>query len=395
MYLGKATLPLTLHRDRPLRSARSRMAQLALANQHVCDDNPAAALIAFERSIQEAPTAAAYAGRAALHIRERRFTDALQDAAAALKLDPTHEPSLYRKGVACFELDEFESALDAFQAGLKACDPNLIDARKYAMWLRKCEAELEASDDDDDDEEENVPTQAQPIATAPLPTNSGLKVVPCTIKYQYYQTSSHVTITLLAQQIKEEDCTIDIREKTLVVKVRKNDTEMTVISGELYDPVVVEDCKVKHYNSNVDIKLKKKEQFNWNELLKGDLIGEKKIIPPTRRPVQSTTSTATPYASQRDWNRLEKEMEAELEKDKPEGEEALNKLFAEIYGKATPETRRAMNKSFQTSGGTVLSTNWGDVEKTDYEDPSVRQAPAGMEWKDWEGRKLPQKDSGT
>ena len=56
-------------------------AQLALANQHVCDDNPAAALIAFERSIQEAPTAAAYAGRAALHIRERRFTDALQDAA--------------------------------------------------------------------------------------------------------------------------------------------------------------------------------------------------------------------------------------------------------------------------------------------------------------------------
>merc|ERR1712205_150331 len=73
--------------------------------------------------------------------------------------------------------------------------------------------------------------------------------------------------------------------------------------------------------------------------------------------------TATPYASQRDWNRLEKEMEAELEKDKPEGEEALNKLFAEIYGKATPETRRAMNKSFQTS--------------------------------DWEVRKLPQKDSGT
>ena len=209
----------------------------------------------------------------------------------------------------------------------------------------------------------------------------GLKVVPCTIKHQYYQTSSHVTITLLAQQIKEEDCTIDIREKTLVVKVRKNDTEMTVISGELYDPVVVDDCKVKHYNSKVDIKLKKKEQFNWNELLKGDLIGEKKIIPPTRRPVQSTTSTATPYASQRDWNRLEKEMEAELEKDKPEGEEALNKLFAEIYGKATPETRRAMNKSFQTSGGTVLSTNWGDVEKTDYEDPSVRQAPAG-----WRGR---------
>ena len=367
-------------------------AQLALANQCVCDDNPAQALVAFARSIEEAPTAAAYAGRAALYMKERRFTDALQDATLALKLEPRHEPSLYRKGVSCFELDEFESALDAFQAGQAACDPAVMEARKYGMWLRKCAAELEESDDDD---EAMAPAPvAQPLATAPL-TSSGLKVVPCTIKYQYYQTSTHVTITLLAQQIKEEEAHIDIREKTLVVKVRRNGTEMTVISGELYDPVIVDECKVKHYNSKVDIKLKKKEQFNWNELLKGDLIGEKKIVPPTVRAMASTTSTATPYATGKDWSRLEREMEEELEKDKPEGEEALNKLFADIYGKATPETRRAMNKSMQTSGGTVLSTNWGDVGKTDYEDPSVRQAPAGMEWKDWEGKKLGQKDSGS
>jgi len=49
-----------------------------------------------------------------------------------------------------------------------------------------------------------------------------------------------------------------------------------------------------------------------------------------------------------------------------------------------------MVKSFQTSGGTVLSTNWDEVGKTDYE--KERQAPKGMEWKTWEGDKLPQKD---
>ena len=111
-------------------------AQLALANQCVCDDNPAQALVAFARSIEEAPTAAAYAGRAALYMKERRFTDALQDATLALKLEPRHEPSLYRKGVSCFELDEFESALDAFQAGQAACDSAVMEARKYGMWLR-------------------------------------------------------------------------------------------------------------------------------------------------------------------------------------------------------------------------------------------------------------------
>lgn len=49
-----------------------------------------------------------------------------------------------------------------------------------------------------------------------------------------------------------------------------------------------------------------------------------------------------------------------------------------------------MIKSYQTSGGTVLSTNWNEVSQKNYEDE--RQAPKGMEWKNWEGDRLPQKD---
>merc|ERR1711988_1305746 len=79
-----------------------------------------------------------------------------------------------------------------------------------------------------------------------------------------------------------------------------------------------------------------------------------------------------------DWSEVDQGID-----DKPEGDEALNKLFKEIYGNATDETRRAMVKSFQTSGGTVLSTNWDEVAKADYEGKDRPSAPDGQDWKKW------------
>merc|ERR1712129_16848 len=115
---------------------------------------------------------------------------------------------------------------------------------------------------------------------------------------------------------------------------------------------------------------------------------EDESIPKTKEIPLIDPSKARPYSSQRDWDAIGKDLHKQEEKEKPEGDEALNKLFQQIYGKANDDTRRAMAKSFQTSGGTVLSTNWGEVSKTDYE--KEKQAPKGMEWKNWEGDRLPQ-----
>merc|ERR1712098_763173 len=82
----------------------------------------------------------------------------------------------------------------------------------------------------------------------------------------------------------------------------------------------------------------------------------------------------------RDWNAIDKDCEKELSSEKLEGDESLNKLFKDIYGNASEETRRAMVKSFQTSGGTVLSTNWDDVGKADYEGKDRPEPPAGQQW---------------
>ena len=93
-----------------------------------------------------------------------------------------------------------------------------------------------------------------------------------------------------------------------------------------------------------------------------------------------TPSYPTSSKQKKDWGKLDKEIEKDLAKEKPEGDAALNTLFKQIYDRADEDTRRAMIKSYQTSGGTVLSTNWDEVAKKDYEGRDRPDPPEGQQW---------------
>ena len=203
-------------------------------------------------------------------------------------------------------------------------------------------------------------------------TNVGqLKII-----YNWIQTATDITVDVTSNHnLNAYD--IKIGKKLIeFIDKKEGSTKYTI---NLTNGIVPEKSSYKITSAmKCKLELKKEvENFNWVNLETN--LNDDSLNNPKEKVVHGYYPSSSKV--KKDWSQLDKEFDEQEKEDAlKDGNEGMWRLFRDIYAKGNEETRRAMIKSFQTSGGTVLSTNWNEVKDKDYEGKDRPEAPSGQEW---------------
>lgn len=214
--------------------------------------------------------------------------------------------------------------------------------------------------------------RAEDLSQAPFAGNIEL-IAPTKYRMQFNQNGPNVEVQVFAKHLnkKRERVTVEIQEKALRVEIKNDELSEVeyLLEEELYQPISVADSKWDIWATQVNIKLRKGDpSIVWPSLAHTEtpaVQGGASIVDVTAAPPTSYPSSHR--KAQHDWNKLEADVAQEEKDEKLDGDAGLQKFFSQLYAGADEDTRRAMNKSFQESGGTSLSTNWKEVAKQDFE----------------------------
>lgn len=199
-------------------------------------------------------------------------------------------------------------------------------------------------------------------------------------RYDFYQTDTVVNVSVFIKQARQEGLAVEIAERSLRICATSAVTgsEHVLNITPLFSAVDATTSSFKVLSSKIDITLHKAQPgVKWTKL---EATGDAVVSAATP---SYTSATSTPPAQQMSSRQKSKWDSFNPDADEGEAvkEEAdINAFFKRLYADANEDTRRAMLKSYQESGGTSLSTDWSKVGKGKVE----TVPPSGMEAKNWE-----------
>eukprot|EP01083_Nonionella_stella_P066105 173843_1 len=315
--------------------------------------------------------------RAANHLKLEKYADALADASKCLELKPYNATAHFRSGLANFHLDQFELAKQSFEQAKS------LGNKKSDLWIRKCSAEIEDA--------KSGASEVRAAKKQPKPTpleESSESEPPCrpkSVRYTSVDYDKTFSFVIMIKGLAQPDVTVDFEEKSFKVSAKLPYGGKFEKEVDLAHTIVPAESSVKVNKYKIIINLQKAAPIcRWKSAESGSGIGEGVQIRENILTENSDIATKYPSSGKKevDWEKLDQEAKKDQEDEKVEGDQALNQLFQKIYKDSDEDTRRAMIKSMQTSGGTVLSTNWKEVREADYEKDV--QAPSGSEVHRWE-----------
>ncbi|XP_023215448.1 protein SGT1 homolog [Centruroides sculpturatus] len=233
-------------------------------------------------------------------------------------------------------------------------------------WIQKCEKKLKEQNEalkENASEISNVKSEESASKISDSTSKSKLR-------YDWYQTEAFVVITILLKNMKEEAVKVELTESTLSFSAKLPSSSEYNIELDLAYPIVPERSTHRILPSKVR---KTYSLFKSFHLIKYIYLIDSSNVK------CDTSKYPSSRPEKKDWDKIVVDIKKEEAEEKLEGEAALNQLFQKIYSEGSDEVKKAMNKSFMESSGTVLSTNWNEVSEKRVE----VKPPDGMEWKKW------------
>jgi suppressor of G2 allele of SKP1 len=354
-----------------------------------------------------------YIGRSTAYQRALQYPEALADAEIAVVLAHKRakreliKDAQFRRALALFFLGRYGDAEYTLNIVKELDDKE----KMLPIWTMKVAAKLK--DLPEDDEKRKVTIKKVPDVEIPsAPSASASKsaksneeekpkntetapetpkpVVPTPankIKHDWYQSNDSVTVNILAKGAPKDNTVVEFEKDTLSISfpITGSASDYHFSADPLYASIDPTQSKFRVTPNKVEVTLKKAAPgVKWHNLegdrkVEAEVTNENKATIPSHVLTNKTQESAPAYPTSsksgaKNWDKLAKE---DLdEKDEMEGDETSN-FFKTLYKGSSPEQQRAMMKSYQESGGTVLSTDWSSVgSKT-----VVPEPPEGMEAK--------------